>query len=260
MLQEFSLAGRTALITGAGRGIGTGIAEVFSEAGATVIVNALTATYLDGFAAALHKRTGGRVVPIAADATTPEGVDALVRQAFAVTGQIDILVNNLGDSIRKPLVRREKDEDGASIDDVQKILSLNLLSAIYCCRAVGEHMVARRQGKVINISSFAALQGAAGNSLYATGKSALTGLTRSLALEWAPFGVNVNAIAPGIFPDAVTIGEDGYARSVAAARTGIPLGRVGKLREVGLAALYLASAASDYMTGQTLPVDGGLTA
>lgn len=259
MLNEFSLSGKTALITGAGRGIGTGIAEVFAEAGATVIVNALTDRYLAPFADGLRKRTGQKVVAIVGDAASPAGVAALVEQSLAVTGCIDILVNNLGDSIQKPLVPLSEGQVEVSDREIETILSLNLLSAIYCCRAVGRHMVERRSGKVVNISSFGALRGIAGNSLYAAAKSALTGLTRSLALEWAPFGIGVNAVAPGIVPDLITAGPKGYEDAVAAARAKVPLGRVGHLREIGLAALYLASSASDYMIGQTLSVDGGMT-
>jgi NAD(P)-dependent dehydrogenase (short-subunit alcohol dehydrogenase family) len=259
MIPEFTLAGKTALITGAGRGIGTGIAEVFAEAGATVIVNALTDKYLNDFAASLQQRTGQRVVPIVGDATHPDSVGDIVNRSLAVTGQIDVLVNNLGDSIRRPLVPLKEGEAGASDEDIQKILALNLIGTIYFSRAVGSHMVKRRSGKVVNISSFGALQGAPGNSLYAAAKAALTGLTKSLALEWAPFGVGVNAVAPGIFPDVVTSGKRAYDETVEAAKKTVPLGRVGKLREVGLAALYLASPASDYMVGQTLALDGGLT-
>lgn len=249
---EFSLAGKTALITGAGRGIGTGIAEVFAEAGATVIVNALTDKHLVPFAQALQTSSGQKIVALPGDATTVGGVTALVERALAVTGKIDILVNNLGDSIKRPLVE-------VSDAEVETILALNLMSAIHCSRAVGKHMVGRRQGKIVNVSSFGALKGQAGNSLYAAAKAALGGLTRSLALEWAPYGIGVNAVAPGIFPDAVTSGAAAYAETVERAKTLVPLGRVGRLREVGLAALYLASSASDYMVGQTLPLDGGLT-
>jgi NAD(P)-dependent dehydrogenase (short-subunit alcohol dehydrogenase family) len=260
MIPEFSLAGKTALITGASRGIGTGIAEVFAEAGATVIVNSLTNKYLDGFTASLQKRSGRRVVPIAGDVTDPVVVDDIVARSLTVDGKIDILVNNLGDSIPRPLVPLKDGDVEITNQEIEKILALNLKAAIYCSRAVGKQMIARRQGKVVNISSFAAIRGTPGNSIYAAGKAALNGLTRSLALEWAPMGIGVNAIAPGIFPDAVTVGQTGYDQAVATAKNMVPLGRVGQLREIGLAALFLASSASDYVTGQTLSVDGGMTA
>ena len=167
MIAEFSLAGKTALITGAARGIGTGIAEVFAEAGATVIVNSLTRKHLDGFTAVLQQRSGQRIVPVAGDAADPAAVADIVARSLAVTGQIDILVNNLGDSIRRPLVPLKDGDAGVSDQEIQTIIALNLMATIYCSRAVGAHMIGRRSGKVVNISSFGALQGAAGNSLYA---------------------------------------------------------------------------------------------
>jgi NAD(P)-dependent dehydrogenase (short-subunit alcohol dehydrogenase family) len=120
-------------------------------------------------------------------------------------------------------------------------------------------MLARRSGKVINVGSFASERGRAMLTIYAAAKSALVGFTRSLALEWAPYGVQVNGIAPGLFPDPVTVGEAGYVERQRNAQKVVPLQREGRLREVGLLALYLAGSASDYMTGQTLYLDGGLT-
>ena len=120
-------------------------------------------------------------------------------------------------------------------------------------------MLARRSGKVINITSFAAAKGTTNLTIYAAAKAALVGFTRALALEWAPYGIQVNGIGPGLFPDPVTVGEAGYRQRVEDAKLTVPLKREGRLREVGLLALYLASAASDYMTGQTLYLDGGLT-
>jgi NAD(P)-dependent dehydrogenase (short-subunit alcohol dehydrogenase family) len=120
-------------------------------------------------------------------------------------------------------------------------------------------MLARGSGKVINIASWTAHQGGGDMVLYTTAKTALAGFTRAQALEWAPHGVHVNAIAPGIFPDVVTGGEERVRQSEERARQTVPLRRTGKLREVGFLALYLASAASDYMTGQTILLDGGLS-
>jgi NAD(P)-dependent dehydrogenase (short-subunit alcohol dehydrogenase family) len=120
-------------------------------------------------------------------------------------------------------------------------------------------MLARRSGKIINIGSFASTRGGVELTIYAAAKTALVGFTRALALEWAPYRIQVNTIAPGLFPDAVTAGDVGYAERVRNATKTVPLGREGRLREVGLLAVYLASAAADYMTGQTLYLDGGMT-
>ncbi len=251
-ISEYDLSGKVAFVTGAGRGIGTGIAQVLAEAGAAVVINALTPQYVEGVAAKIGEATGGRVIPLVADVTEPREVERAVKRILADFGALHILVNNLGDAIRKPLVDLTDDE-------LRVILDLNLTATILCSRAVGPHMLARGSGKVINIGSFASAKGTPALTIYAAAKSALVGFTRALALEWAPSGIQVNAIGPGFFPDPVTVGEAGYRQRVEDAARTVPLKREGRLREVGLLALYLASAASDYMTGQTLYLDGGLT-
>ena len=172
-----------------------------------------------------------------------------------------MLINALGDAIRKPLVGLPEQAGAGSElsdDDLRFIMDINLTEALLCTRAVGPHMLARRSGKVINIAAWTAHQGGGDMVLYTTAKTALAGFTRAQALEWAPFGVHVNAIGPGLFPDVVTSGEERVRQLEQRARQTVPLGRTGQLREVGLLPLYLASAASDYMTGQTILLDGGL--
>ena len=258
--REYDITDKVVLITGAGRGIGKGIAQVLAEAGADIALNALTPKYVEATAADIAKASGRRVVPVIADVTKPDDVQRAVEQVVGTFGRIDVLVNALGDSIRKPLVKLpEKDLAQASLDEIKFVMDVNLTEAILCTRAVGPHMLERRVGKIINIASWTARSGGSDLVLYTTAKTALVGLTRSLALEWAPYGVHVNAIAPGMFPDPVTSGEERTKQTMERATRTVPLKRAGRLREVGLLALYLASDASDYMTGQTILLDGGLS-
>jgi NAD(P)-dependent dehydrogenase (short-subunit alcohol dehydrogenase family) len=259
----FSLHGKVALVTGAGRGIGVGIAEVFAEAGATVVVNALTNTHLAKLVENLKRVHGERIIGVMGDAATADGARQVVSHAVASAGDIDILVNGVGDAIFKSLV----DEPGArgaptaADQDIQTILDLNMYSAIHCTRAVGLAMIRRRHGRVINISGvLGALKGHARLSVYAAGKAGLTGFTKSLAHEWAPYGITVNAIAPGVFPDIESLSPDQYGAIEKTYLKQIPMGRFGRFREVGQLALYIASDASNYMTGQVIALDGGLSA
>jgi NAD(P)-dependent dehydrogenase (short-subunit alcohol dehydrogenase family) len=262
LLAEYDITDKVIFITGAGRGIGKGIAQVLAEAGADVAINALTPRYVEGTAADIAKATGRRIIPVIADVTRADGVQHAVDTVMQAFGRIDVLVNNLGDAIRKPLVALPGRADAAtalSDDELKFVMDINLTEAILCTRAIGPHMLERRAGKVINISSWTAGQGGGDMVVYTIAKTALAGFTRAQALEWAPYGVQVNAIAPGIFPDPVTAGDERARQTSARAAQTVPLGRAGRLREVGFLALYLASAASDYMTGQTIFLDGGMS-
>jgi NAD(P)-dependent dehydrogenase (short-subunit alcohol dehydrogenase family) len=260
MPAEFDISGKVVFITGAGRGIGRGIAEVLAEAGADIALNALTPKFVEKAAADISVATGRRVVPVIADVTKADEVRRVVDSILTTFGRIDVLVNALGDSIRKPLVTLPGgDVSGVSDDELRFIMDINLTEALLCTRAVGPHMLTRRSGKVINIASWTAHQGGRDMVIYTTAKTALAGFTRAQALEWAPYNVHVNAIAPGIFPDVVTSGEQRARQSAQRAEQTVPLRRPGHLREVGYLALYLASRASDYMTGQTILLDGGLS-
>ena len=260
MPAEFDVTGKVVFITGAGRGIGKGIAQVLAEAGADIALNALTPQYVEATAADIARASGRRVAPVIADVTKVDDVRRAVDTVLAAFGRIDVLVNALGDSIRKPLVGLP-DAAGTppvSDEELRFIMDINLTEALLCTRAVGPHMLERRSGKVINIASWTAHQGGKDLVLYTTAKTALAGFTRAQALEWAPYNVHVNCIAPGIFPDVVTSGEERVRQTTQRAAQTVPLKRPGRLREVGLLALYLSSSASDYMTGQTILLDGGL--
>ena len=267
--REFDVAGKVALVTGAGRGIGSGIAEVLAEAGATVALNALTPTFAEATATAIRDglkqraevnpaMPAGAVEVFTGDVTGTAGAEDVVQRVLERFGRIDVLVNNLGDAIMEPLVALP-DTRTRTIDDdkLQRILDLNVMATLRCTRAVGSHFLARRSGKVINVASYTVARGGARVVLYTAAKAAVVGFTRAQALEWARHNIQVNAIAPGLFPDPRSQGEQGDRAGEQYAARVAPLGRAGRLREVGLWALYLASAASDYMTGQTLYLDGG---
>ena len=234
----FDVTDKVVLVTGAGRGIGKGIAQVLAEAGADVAINSLTPRYVEGVAAEIAETSGRRVVPVVADVTTNAGVQQAIDTVMGTLGRIDVLINNLGDAIRKPLVALPEDETPALTDEeLSLVIDVNLTEAIL----------------------WTARQGGGDMVVYSIAKTGLACFTRAQALEWAPYGVHVNSIAPGIFPDPVTVGDDGMQRAKDMAARSVPLLRHGKLREVGYLALYLASAASDYMTGQTLFLDGGMS-
>jgi NAD(P)-dependent dehydrogenase (short-subunit alcohol dehydrogenase family) len=259
VLREFDLTGKTALVTGAGRGIGKGIARVLAEAGCDVAVNSLTQANADTVAAEV-RAAGRRGFGIAADATRLGEMERVADRVLSEFQHLDVLVNCVGDSIRGAVAPRP-DKDGAVMSeaDWHSILDINLTQAFTSCSAFGKHLLERRSGSVINISSFAALRPRAEIVAYAAAKAGLSRFTESLALEWAPYDVRVNAIAPGQFPDIDTMTEDQLRQRDERASQDIPLRRVGRLREVGLLAVYLASEAAAYVTGQTFAIDGGMT-
>lgn len=256
--KEFDIAGKSIIVTGAARGIGRGIVRVLAEAGANVMVTALTDKYLRPLGEELTS-SGHSVITLAADATTSQGWDRALDLALERWGGIDVLINNLGDAIGQHIVPLPDSGSGAPISDEEwrRVLDINLTEAFLGCRTIGPHMLERRQGKVINVSGIAAKKGRPGNLTYSVAKTGLIRLTQTLALEWAPYGVTVNCIAPGSFPDLELAAETGA--SVERKNEDIPLGRVGDPREVGLLALYLASGASDYLTGETIYIDGGFS-
>ncbi len=257
---EYSVEDRTVIVTGAARGIGKGITRVLAEAGAKVMVTALTDRYLGPLAEELAA-AGTPIETLAADATSAEDWERTMGLAMERWGRVDVLVNNLGDAISKPLIPLPGSGGGSPVSDEEwrSVLDVNLTQAFMGCRAVGPHLLERRRGRVINVSGFAARKGAPGLLTYSAAKAGLARFTQTLSLEWAPYGVTVNSIAPGFFPDPETGDPDEVAAARKRAEKMVPLGRVGELREVGLLALYLASDASRYMTGETLYLDGGVT-
>jgi len=252
--EYFRLDGRVALITGGSKGLGKAIADALASAGAHV---ALVSRHLDQAEAAaqdVRGRYGQRAVALEHDVSDSSQVNLMVQRTLEEFGRIDILVNNAGVNIRGPIVEY-RDEDWA------QVLATNLSSAFYCCRAVGQHMLARAGGgRVINLASIFGVTSMPGRVAYTSTKAGLIGMTKTLALEWAPQQITVNAICPGPFATEMNIPllQNPEVREHFPSR--IPLGRWGNVEEVGAAALYLASDAAGFVTGHTLFVDGGWTA
>lgn len=256
-IPEYDISGRRIVLVGASRGIGHGVAEVLAEAGARIAIASLNHQSAEKAASGFRSR-GADATAFAVDATKADDMTRFASDAVRTLGGIDVLVNCVGDSISRALVPRPgKDEPGMEEADWHNIVDINLTQAYTGCKAFGPHFLRQGRGVVINISGIAAFRPTATRAAYAASKSGVLGLTGAMALEWAPYGVRVNAIAPGTFPDAERIGAEAMAERNKLAATRVPLGRVGNLREVGLLALYLASDASAYVTGQTFCIDGG---
>jgi gluconate 5-dehydrogenase len=248
----FSLAGRTALVTGASRGIGFAIATALAEAGAHVVLNGRTRATLEEAAARL-RASGARVDVSVFDVTDPAAVKAAVDGIEASLAPLEILVNNAGIQKRAPL-------DQFDDADWRELMRINLDSVYYVSKAVARHMIARGRGKIINIGSVQCELARPGIAPYTASKGAVKNLTKGMCADWARHGIQVNALAPGYFATPLTkpLVEDPVFDEWLRKRT--PAGRWGKLEDLHGAAVFLASNASDFVNGQTLLVDGGMTA
>jgi gluconate 5-dehydrogenase len=246
----FDLQGRIALITGAARGIGYALAEALSQAGARVVLNGRTAGTLAEAANTLRV-SGADVMTAMFDVTDPKAVADGVATVERDIGPIDILVNNAGIQRRKPL----QDFEDA---DWRELMSTNLDSVYYVSKAVARHMIPRGRGKIINIGSVQCELARPGIAPYTASKGAVKNLTRGMCADWAPLGLQINAIGPGYFatPLNKALYEDPAFDSWLKKRT--PAGRWGKLEDLHGAVVFLASSASDFVNGQVLYVDGGI--
>jgi len=253
VLDQFRLAGRRALVTGGGRGLGRVIAQALAEAGADVAIAGRTAGVCQDAAREIAAATGRRTLALTADVTQATNVERLVREVEDGLGPIDILVNNAGQNIRGAI-----EELGES--DWDAVVGINLKAPFLCSRALGPGMCARGWGRVINLGSILSVIGIAGRTPYASSKAGVLGLTRVLALEWAKRGVTVNAICPGPFATDMNRQLLSDPVQYQAFVEKIPLGRWGELHEIVGAAVFLASDAASFVTGSALFVDGGWTA
>ena len=257
-------------MTGAGRGIGRAIALVLAEAGASIVATARTEPEIQATASSIREM-GGNAISILSDVSDSSSVDSMVSEAQDRLGNIDIMVNNAGRMLRVPVtpfpdktlkppeVTRES-TTRVTDKEWQEVLNTNLNGVYYCCRAIAPQMIENRYGKIINIGSNNASQAFPMVAAYNASKAAVNMLTRVLALEWAPYNICINTIGPG--PYHTRLSNASWTDSTERQKRldSIPLGREGKLRDLGILATYLASPASDFMTGQTIYLDGGMTA
>lgn len=267
MLEEYSLEGKVAIVTGAGRGIGKAIALTLAEAGADITVAARTVEQIERTAEEIRKM-GRRALAVPTDVTRREQVASAVEQAVSQFGRIDILVNNAGVPILKPIsfvpgMKLEGWQTADSWDtplteeEWHLVLNTNLTSAFLFAQAVGPHMLKQKKGKIINTSSNSTDLAPPYFSAYCVSKAGLSMFTRCLATEWAPYNICVNAVGPGsvLTELSAPVLDDPERRDFIL--RAIPMGRMGETREVALLVVYLASAASDWVTGQTFYIDGG---
>jgi 2-deoxy-D-gluconate 3-dehydrogenase len=244
---SFDLTGRRALVTGANTGIGQAIAVALAAAGADV---ALAGRSTPDETVALIKATGRKAMAISADLSSIEPVDRVIAETVAGLGGIDILVNNAG------IIRRNDLADFTEAD-WDAVVDTNLKTLFFLSQAASRHMVAQGAGKIINIASLLTFQGGIRVPSYAAAKSGVGGVTKAMANELAPAGVQVNAIAPGYIATNNTAALQADETRNRQILERIPTGRWGRPEDIAGAAVFLASPASDYVTGQVLAVDGG---
>ena len=245
------LAGRIALVTGASRGLGRAIAEAIAAAGASVACAARSETEVGTTASRIRER-GGHAQAFRLDVTRAEEIAATVRAVEAALGPVHVLVNNAG-------VTLEKKTLDVTDDEWERVLATNLTAMFRLARAVAPGMIERGRGKIINVGSMYGRLGVARYAAYCASKAAVDGLTRSLAVEWARHGIQVNCLAPGYMNTEIPRAAMADERTRALFLSKVPARRIGEPEEVATLAVYLASPASDFMTGQTVYLDGGQT-
>jgi len=252
VLETLRIDGKAAIVTGASRGLGRAMALALAEAGADVAVAARSVPDLEETAHQIEK-LGRRAVVVPTDVTDYTQVEALVGRTVEALGGLDIVVNNSGIARVSPVAEMPPEE-------FRRTIEVNLIGVFNGCRAAAPRLIAQRSGKVVNLASVLGQAGLAGYAAYGASKGGVIALTRCLAVEWARHGVQVNAIAPGWFVTDMNAEAFGDPRVRERLLRDVPARRTGRLEEIGPLLVYLASPASDYMTGQTVFLDGGHSA
>ena len=254
MKDIFKLDGRIAIVTGGAGGIGEALALGLAYHGATVVVSSRNQDAITAVAAKITKETGNEAIAIASDVTNEESVQKLVDAVVAKYGRIDILVNAMGMNIKHPALEYP-------LEDWDKLFNVNVKGTMIARKAVGKVMREQKKGAILNLSSVRGIRGyTGGNSGYCATKGAVELITKSLALEWAPNGIRVNALGPAL---VITPGTKHIAENpelAAKYASAVPMGRIGLPEDMVGAVVYLCSDAASFVSGQTIYVDGGLTA
>jgi 2-deoxy-D-gluconate 3-dehydrogenase len=271
-VEKYRVDGKVAIVTGAGRGMGKAIALALAEAGANVTVVARTKEQIDQTAVEIRKR-GGKALSIPTDVTKEDQVKRAIERTVEEFGKIDILVNNAGMLTANPIVyfpgmekmpgweiagdRWDKQLDQGTW---QQVMDTNLTSALLFAQAVGPHMIKQKKGKIVFTGSTGADEGHTYFTSYCVSKAGLHALTRCLSSEWAQFNITVNALAPGLINTDMLAPFIETPESLQGCLSIIPLGRLGEPEDIALLTLFLASEASDYITGRVITIDGGAIA
>lgn len=254
VLDKFSLAGQVGIVTGGGQGLGKAFCHAFAEAGADIVVAEMNSQTGPETVREIEAK-GRRALFIPTDVSQRSSAQAMADQTMAHLGRIDFLMNNAG-------IVKWCEAESASEEDWRRVIDVNLNGLFFCCQAVGRYMIKQRRGRIINIASMSGLivNRPQAQASYNTSKAAVIQLTKSLASEWAPYNIRVNAIAPGYMDTAMAKSFFDDPQYGGVWIDAIPMKRPGEPEELGPLAVFLAAEASSYVTGTTVVIDGGYTA
>jgi len=251
MVDYFDLAGKVAIVTGTSRGLGQYFARALAKAGADLVITSRKLSSLAEFKQEIES-LGRRALAVQLDVLSQSEIENMVQATIKEYGKIDILVNNAGLNIRKPTTE-------VTSQDWDTVLDTNLKGSFFCAQAVAKEMIKRNYGRIINVGSCTCVFGMEGIAAYTASRGAILAMTRSLAAEWGKFGITVNVLAPGWFKTAQNAGLYENKEWVNYITERIPLNRPGQPHDLDGAVIFLASDASEYITGQMILIDGGFT-
>jgi len=253
ILEKFKLDGKVAFITGGSRGLGKAMAEAIGQAGGNVVVVSRNVEECKKVAKEIEEKTGKKSLGMKVDVRNQKEIEEAVKKTIEEFGKIDILITSAGINIRKPA-------ETFPFDEFSRIIDTNFYGTWHCCRIVGKYMIERRYGRIITIGSILSTVTLPERTAYSSSKGGVLQLTKTLAVEWAKYNITVNCICPGPFETAINekIFKNPEIRKFFLER--IPMGRFGKVEEVGALAVFLSSDACPYITGTAIYIDGGWTA